>query len=137
MSLRLVTDSVADVPADLVEKYDIKVVPSLIVIGPQSYRDGVDMTREEFYRRLSTFDPPPSTAAPAAGDYQAAYRAVPDSRVLSLHIAETLSGIYNAARLGAQAFGDRVKVIDTGSLSLGAGWQVIAAAEAIASGKTL
>jgi DegV family protein with EDD domain len=137
MPIHLVTDSVADLPAEFITKYGIKVVPSLIVVGPQIYRDGVDLTREEFYRRLPGLDPVPTTAAPAAGEYAQVYRALPAGPILSLQIAASLSGIYNSARLGAQEFGDRVRVIDTGSLSLGAGWQVIAAAEAAAAGKSL
>lgn len=137
MPISLVTDSITDVPADAIEKYRINVVPSLVVIGPQTYRDGIDMSREEFYRRLPTFDPPPSTAAPAAGEYEAVYDALAGSPILSLHTAATLSGIYTAARLGAQGLGDRVRVIDAGSVSLGVGWQVIAAAEAIAAGRPL
>jgi DegV family protein with EDD domain len=137
MTISLVTDSTADVPADIVECHRIKVVPSLVVMGGQPYRDGVDMTRDEFYRGLATFDPLPTTAAPAAGKFEAAYASMPDGPIISIHTAATLSGIYNAARLGAEPFGDRVHVIDSGSLSMGVGWEIIAAAEAIASGLTL
>lgn len=134
MTISLVTDSTADVPADFVECHRIKVVPSLVVMGGQSLRDGVDMSRDEFYRGLATFDPLPTTAAPAAGEFEAAYASMPDGPIISIHTAATLSGIYNAARLGAEPFGDRVHVIDSGSLSMGVGWEIIAAAEAIASG---
>lgn len=134
MTISLVTDSTADVPADIVERYGIQVVPSLVVIGGQPFRDGLDVSRGEFYRRLAAFDPLPSTAAPAAGEFASVYASLPDGPILSIHTAATLSGIYSAARLGAESFGSRVTVVDTGLLSMGVGWQVVAAAEAAASG---
>ncbi|MBM4421943.1 MAG: DegV family protein [Chloroflexi bacterium] len=137
MTINLVTDSTADVPPDLVERHGIRVVPSLVVMGGQSFRDSVDISREEYYRRLAAFDPLPTTAAPAAGEFETVYASLPEGPIVSIHTAATLSGIYNAARLGAEPFGGRVRVIDAGSLSMGVGWPVIAAAEAIAAGLAL
>lgn len=137
MPISLVADSTADLPAEIVERHSIRVVPSVLVVGGQSFLDGVDMTREEFYRRLSTFNPPPTTAAPAAGEFEAVYGSLPDGPILSLHPAHTLTAIINSARLGAERFGERVRIIDTGSLTLGLGWQIIAAAEVIAAGGVL
>jgi DegV family protein with EDD domain len=137
MTISLVTDSTSDLPAELASRYNIRVVPSLLAIGEKSYRDGVDMTRAEFYAQLKTFNPLPTTAAPGAGEFEAAFLAAPDGPVISLHTASTLSGLYNSARIGAQSLGERVTVIDTGSLSLGVGWQTLAAAEAIELGAAL
>ncbi|MBI3241719.1 MAG: DegV family protein [Chloroflexi bacterium] len=137
MTISLVTDSTADVPADLVERFGIRVVPAVVVMGGQTYRDGLDMTRDEFYRRLPTIDPLPSTAAPAAGEFEEVYDSLPDGPIISLHLAAAFSGIFNAARIAAQKFGDRVTVVDTGTVSMGIGWQVIAAAESAAGGAPL
>lgn len=136
-AISLVTDSTADVPPELVERHGIRVVPAVVVMGGQTYRDGLDMSREEFYRRLPAIDPLPSTAAPAAGEFEAIYDSLPDGPILSLHLAAAFSGMFNAARIAAQSFGDRVTVIDTGTVSMGIGWQVVAAAEAVAGGATL
>lgn len=136
-SISLVTDSTADVPPELCARHNIHVVPVGIVVGEASYRDGVDITREEFYRRLTTYNPLPTTAAPAAGDFESLYDSLPEGPIVSIHLASTLSGVFNAARLGAEKFGERAQVIDSGSLSMGVGWQVIAAAEAIAAGNDL
>jgi DegV family protein with EDD domain len=135
--ISLVTDSTADLPPDLVAKYHVTVVPSGLILGGQSYRDGVDLTRDEFYKRLSTFAQLPTTAAPGAGEFEAAFRACPDGPVISIHTAANLSGLYNAARLGAEPLADQVTVVDSGSLSMGVGFQVLAAAEAIAAGADL
>lgn len=137
MTISLVTDSTSDIPAELAAGYHIQVVPSLVVIGAKSYRDGIEMTRAEFYAKLKTLNPLPTTAAPGSGEFEAAYLAAPPGPVISLHTASTLSGLYNSARLGAQSLGERVTVVDTGSLSLGVGWQILAAAEAIAAGAAL
>lgn len=137
MPISLVTDSTSDVPPAYVERYNIRVVPSLLVINDQPYKDEVEMPRGEYYQKLSTLNPLPTTAAPASGEFEAAYNSCPAGPIISIHTASTLSALYNSARLGAEAFGDRVTVADSGSLSLGVGWQLIAAAEAIASGATL
>jgi DegV family protein with EDD domain len=137
MKIGFVTDSTSDVPANLAEQYGIEVVPALININGKSYADGVGISREEFYTRLPGLKPPPTTSAPSVGSFQERYekllKAGTDS-VLSIHPPNELSGIFNAARLAAQEFGQRVKVLDSGQVSLGLGFQVVLAAEAAAKG---
>jgi len=135
--MRLVTDSTADLPAELVERHGIIVVPAVLNLGGRSYRDGIEISRAEFYERLPALRTPPTTAAPAVGEFEAAYAQCGEAEIVSIHIAGQLSGVYNAARLGAEALGKRVTVIDSGQTSMGLGWQVLAAAEAIAAGKPL
>jgi DegV family protein with EDD domain len=140
MRIGLVTDSNADLPPEVVARYAIEVVPSLINIDGRSYEDGIEITREEFYNRLPRMKPPPTTSAPSVGAFQVRYEKLlrqGAQSVLSIHAANTLSGIYNGARLAAQEFGERVKIIDSGQLSLGIGFQVLAAAEAIARSAVL
>jgi DegV family protein with EDD domain len=137
MKIGFVTDSTSDIPANLAEQYGIEVVPALININGKSYADGVGISREEFYTRLPGLKPPPTTSAPSVGSFQERYekllKAGTDS-VLSIHPPNELSGIFNAARLAAQEFGQRVKVLDSGQVSLGLGFQVVLAAEAAAKG---
>lgn len=140
MSVAIVTDSTADLSPEQCVRWGVTVVPALVVIGGKALRDGVDLQREDFYRRLETLDPPPTTAAPSSGEFAAVYRRLLDEgaeAVLSIHCASTLSGIYGIARLAAQPFGDRVRVMDSGSLSMGLGFQVLAAAQAARQGATL
>jgi DegV family protein with EDD domain len=140
MKIRLVTDSTADIPADLAGQHGIEIVPALVHIGSHSYTDGIEISREEFYTRLPDMNPPPTTASPSVGSFQERYekllRAGADF-VISIHPANELSGVFNAARLAAEAFGERVKVLDSGQVSLGLGFQVILAAEATAHGALL
>ena len=140
MKIGFVTDSTADVPADLVVQHGIEIVPALVNIGGKSYTDGIEISRETFYDRLPDLNPPPTTASPSVGSFQERYekflRAGADF-VVSIHPPTELSGIFNAARLAAEAFDQRVKVLDSGQLSLGLGFQVIIAAEAAAHGAIL
>lgn len=135
MKIGLVTDSPADIPVSLAAQYAIEVVPSVLVIDGKSYVDGKDITREEFYTRLPAFKTAPTTASPSIGDYQLRYRKLLDGgyeHVISLHTAEKLTSIAGVARQAAADFPGRVTVLESGSLSLGLGFQVLAAAEAIA-----
>ena len=137
MKTGFVTDSTSDIPARLAERYGIEIVPVLVNINGKSYADGLELSREEFYTRLPALKQLPTTSSPSVGSFQERYekllRAGADS-VVSIHPPDALSGIFNAARLAAQDFGTRVTVLDSGQLSLGLGYQVILAAEAVAQG---
>jgi DegV family protein with EDD domain len=140
MKLGFVTDSTADVPPDLAGQHGIEIVPAIVNIGSKSYFDGIDISREEFYNRLPDLNPPPTTSSPSVGAIQERYEKLLRAGaefVISIHPPNELSGIYNAARLAAEAFGQRVKVLDSGQVSLGLGFQVIMAAEAAAKGAIL
>ncbi len=140
MRIGLVSDSTADIPVDIQGKYGIEVVPAIININGQSFQDGRDISREEFYTRLPGMKPPPTTSAPSVGAFQEKYERLLSGgmdQVISIHAANSLSGIFNAARLAAQEFNDRVHVIDGGQLSLGTGYQVLTAAEGIRAGALL
>ncbi len=137
MKIGFVTDSTADLPTDLAGKHGIEIVPAIVNIGNNSFSDGIDISREEFYNRLPNLFPSPTTSSPSVGSIQERYekllRAGADF-VISIHPPNELSGIFNAARLAAEAFGQRVKVLDSGQVSLGLGFQVIMAAEAASRG---
>ena len=140
MKIGLLTDSTSDVPVDLANQYGIEIVPALVNIGSKSYRDGIEISREQFYTRLPELKPPPTTSSPSVGSFQEYYekmlRAGADF-VISIHPPNALSGVFNSARLAAEAFGQRVKVLDSGQTSMGLGFQVILAAEAAAHGAIL
>lgn len=137
MKLGLVTDSTSDLPPYLIDQHGLEVVPSILVLEGREYADGEGISREEFYRRLPDFKTSPTTASPSIGSFQERYEKLLRAgaeQVLSIHAPAALSGIFNAARLAAQAFDGRVTVVDSLSLSLGLGFQVLAAAEAAGDG---
>lgn len=141
MSIKIVTDSTCDLPADVIAKYGISVVPLYINIGKQGYLDGVDISREQFYKNLPTYPAHPTTAAPSPLKFHSVYDALADegaTEVLSIHISTSLSAVLDTARIAAQDTKSiPVTVFDSRQLSLGTGFLVEKAAELAAQGKTM
>lgn len=134
MKIGIVTDSTADIPKEIQERYNIAVIPAVLMINGQSYLDGHGISREEFYRLLPSLNSPPTTATPSLLAFKNIYAKLFDNgfqHIISIHAAQTLSGIYNTALSVAQSFQDQITVLDSQSLSLGLGYQVIHAAEMI------
>ena len=141
MTIRIVTDSTCDLPSSLAEAHGITVLPTYVNVGRQSFLDGVDLTRAEFYERLPQYNRPPTTAAPAVGAFSTVYEKLAQegaTHVLSIHLASSLSGLCNAARLGAQAAeGIEVTVFDSQQVSMGLGFMALSAARAAQAGATM
>jgi len=132
MKIGIVTDSTADLPAYLIEEHSIQVIPTILVLEGKEYADGIGITREDFYTRLPAFRIPPTTAAPSIGDFATPYETLLSQgcdHIISIHSASQLTTIVNVARQAAKEFPDKVTCVDSGSLSLGLGFQVLAAAE--------
>lgn len=125
MRITIVTDSTADLPQEVVQQHDIHVVPLYINIGEESYQDGIDMTREQFYRGLPNFKKHPTTAVPGIDAFVSTFeRAIKNGAdaIISLHISKVLSNTVDVARLAAERIKKiPIHVLDTGNLSLGIG----------------
>jgi DegV family protein with EDD domain len=137
--VRIVTDSTADLPAEIVTRYGITVVPLQVLFGAESFRDGVDIHPELFYRKLREAKELPTTSQPSPTEFAAVYRelARDGSPVVSLHLSLELSGTYQSARIGAAGVdGADITVIDTRSASIGLGLIVLEAAKAAQAGKS-
>jgi len=95
MTVRILTDSTCDLPADIVAGLGITVLPLYIHVGNEHYADGVDLTREHFYQNLRHFEHHPTTAVPSPAKFHALYETLAEegaTEILSIHISETLSG---------------------------------------------
>ncbi len=137
MKLGIVTDSTADLPSYLIEQHEIEVVPAILVIDGKEYVDGQGISREEFYTQLPTYKKAPTTAAPSIGEFTLRYERLLSkgcTHILSIHPAEQLTTTVNVARQAAHEYINDVTVVDSRSLSLGLGFQVLAAAEEAESG---
>lgn len=137
MKLGIVSDSTCDIPSFLIEEHQIEIVPCLLVIEGKEYVDGKDITREEFYKQLSSLQTSPTTAAPSIGDFATRYESLLTrgcDHILSIHAAGSLTSILSVAKQAASNFPGRVTCVDSTSLSLGLGFQVLAAAEAAEMG---
>ena len=137
--MQIVTDSGTDLDLSPERAGELKihVVPLVVTLEGQSYREGVDIQPDEFYRLLAATHSLPSTSQPSAGDFAETYRrlAVTDPDILSIHMSSGLSGTLNAARAGAELVPEaNVTHVDTKTLSAAAGWQVEAAARALKAG---
>ena len=140
MRIAVVTDSTSDIPYDLAEKHRIQIVPNVIVIDGQSIEDDRAFSRRDFYEKLPQMKRIPTTATASSGIYVTLYEDLfreGSHSILSIHASSQLSGIYNAASAAAQAFDGRVKVIDSQQVSMGLGFQALAAAEAAEEGLPL
>lgn len=137
MRIAIVTDSTSDISTEHAEKFNIRVIPTILIIKGEEYIDGEGITREEYYQLLPELNPPPTTAAPASGMFSKVYEEAFNKgydHIVSIHVASALSGVYNAAKVGAEEFGGRITVVDSGQVSLGLGFQAVAAAEVVAGG---
>lgn len=117
----VVTDSTADLPDEWRTRYDIEVVPLKVLFGNETFRDRVDMTNEEFFRRLGEATKLPTTSAPSPGEFAEVYeRLAKDYEgCISIHIGAQLSATAEAARVGAQSVeGFRVEVIDSETVTM-------------------
>jgi DegV family protein with EDD domain len=141
MTVRIVTDSTSDLPPEVVAESGITVVPLYVNLGAESYLDGVEISRNEFYARLPSASPPPVTSAPGTAAFTAIYRRLIDegaSGILSIHISSTLSNVYNVARMAAASIGEvPVRVLDSGQITLGTGLLAAQAAVLAGSGAAL
>ena len=141
MTVKVITDSTADLPPALAEELGITAVPLNVHFGTEVYRDGVEITADEFYRRLVTASRLPTTSQPTPGDFLSAYDEMGQTtdEILSVHISAKLSGTMNSATQAREEYGGecRIEIIDSLQGSMGLGMLAIAAAEAARRGGSL
>ncbi len=119
-AVKVVTDSTADIPQELARKLGITLVPLSVLVGDESFRDGIDITPNEFYKRLPNMEKIPTTSQPSPGFFLKAYEELTadGSFVISMHISSKLSGTYENAAIAARNFpAGRVRVVDSQTVS--------------------
>ncbi len=141
--IRIVTDSTCDLPADLLARYRIRVVPINIQFGQESFQENVTLGQDEFYRKVAALNQIPTTSQPSLGQFARAYQAVAAEEntgaILSLHITGHLSGTYHAAVVAAGQMPETppITVFDSLSGSMGLGFMVLEAAQLAEAGATM
>ena len=136
----LVTDSNAQLPPELAERYGVEIVPLTVTVDGTEYLEGVDLDADEFYARFEKARPAVSTAQPSPGLFAAAYEAVAErgaTEILSVHIGSSVSGTVNSARLASQVSPVPVRIVDTGTASFAVSLCLWEGAEAVVGGATL
>ena len=120
-SFAVVTDSTADLPNEWRDRYEIEIVPLKVLFGQETFRDRVDMTDEQFFRRLAASTSLPTTSAPSPGEFADVYRRLAQDHdgCISIHIGAQLSATAEAARVGASSVdGFTVNVVDSETVSM-------------------
>ncbi|MFC1984556.1 DegV family protein [Chloroflexota bacterium] len=138
MTIKIVTDSAADLPTHVTQEHKITVVPSYLRFGSEVYRDGVDLTADEFFSRLSDEKVLPATSIPSPGDFAEAYDKLAEEtdQILVITISSKLSGIYEVAlqSMGLMKKKCSVEVIDSQVAAMAEGLLVISAAKVARTG---
>lgn len=138
MTVKVVTDSTADLPQEVVDELDITVVPLTVLFGQETYKDGVEITRDEFFERLVNGTVLPRTSQPSVGDFVEVYKKLSDEgyEIVSVHVSDKLSGTMNSARLAAEEVpGAKITIVDSGTAALALGLVAKATGEAAKAGK--
>lgn len=139
--ISVVTDSVADLPKEIVIELGISVVPLLLRFGSAEYRDGIDLTSEAFYEKLRGSDELPTTSMSPPAVYAALYDELSERTegVLVITLSSRLSGTYEVARraVGLMRRSGRVEVMDSCTATMTEGFIVMKAAQAAREGATM
>ena len=141
MTVKIDTDSVADLPPKVAEELGISVVPLLIRFGEEVYRDGIEMSNDEFYRRLKNSQELPVTSVPPPTAFAETYDKLADDtdQILAIMLTSKLSGTYDVALQGIELMKRKclVEVIDSQWATMAQGFIVMSAARAANAGATI
>jgi DegV family protein with EDD domain len=141
MTVKVITDSTADIPPEIIKQLDIRIVPIYVRFGDKIYRDGVDIQSKELYSMLDSSPIHPATSQPNPEDFISVYSEYCNSveGITSIHISSRVSGTYNSAATAKKTMESKcpIEVIDSRFNSSGLGLVVIAAARLAQSGAAL
>ncbi len=136
--IKIIADSTCNLPEDILAEHDIRIAPVAIQFGNETYEEGIDIDRELFYRKIEQLGMIPTSSQPTPAWFAKHYRELTDQghSIIVITVTSKHSGTYNSAMLGKQMVPEAdVVVVDSLSVSLGTGWMVLEAAEAIQAGK--
>lgn len=136
--IKILSDSTCDLSKELVERYDLGIIPLYVRLGEKEYLDGVNITPEELYKWSDEHGETPKTAAPSIEDISKYLDPKSGDEYIVFTISSSMSASYNNVRLAAEdlEMSDRVYVIDSANLSTGIGLLVLYAAELKKAGKS-
>ncbi|MFC2019027.1 DegV family protein [Chloroflexota bacterium] len=141
MTVKIVTDSSADLPAEVIKELGITVVPLYVRFGEQIYRDRVEISEDEFYQRLSRDPVHPSTTQPTPQDFVEVYQKLAKEAdgIISIHLSAKLSGTHESAIMARDMIekGCPIEIFDSQRLTMALGLIVMAAATMAKAGKDM
>jgi DegV family protein with EDD domain len=136
--VRIVTDSTADLTQEQQRAAGITVVPLNVHFGDQVFRDHVDLSTDDFFRRLEAAPQLPRTSQPSVGAFEEAYRTLRQGgdEIVSVHLSSKVSGTYNSALMAAHSVGDSaIEVVDSLSTSMALGFMALEGAKLARAGR--
>jgi len=140
MAIAIVCDSTADLPREIIKKYGIHVVPLKVHFGEEEYRDGVDISPQEFYKKMQASGVLPTTSQPSPGEFAESYHSIlkeGKNTIISIHISAHLSGTHRSAIVAKSMLPKAdIEIVDSKQASTVLGLIVLEAARAAKSGKT-
>jgi DegV family protein with EDD domain len=141
MNIQVVTDSTADMPEGTAAELGIRVVPIYLRFGEKTYRDGVEITKDDFYTMLASSPFHPASSQPNPEDFTGVFREYCENigGIVSIHISSKISGTFNSANIAKKTLNSQcpIEIIDSGLNSGGLGLVVTAAAKAAQAGGTM
>ncbi len=134
--MKIVTDSTADLPRDIVEKHNIEIVPLYVRLGEKIFRDYYDVSPVEFYQMLRETDDFPRTSQPSVDDFIRAYEKIGKNEdIISIHISTEMSATAQSATIAKQQLPDwKITIVDSRLVSIGLGIMVLETAKAVENG---
>jgi DegV family protein with EDD domain len=135
--IKIVTDSTAYLPGEMIQQHDIRVVPLYVHFGQEAFREGVELSNADFYTRLKDAPALPTTSQPSAGEFYNVFKELADAgdEIVAITISSKLSGTWNSAMAAKEMLPEAgISVIDSLSASVGLQLLIEAAIEAIAAG---
>jgi len=136
----IVTDSTPNIPEHLIKENQIHVVPLNVIWGEESYYDGVEITNAEFYTRLETDKVMPSTSQPSIAEFEVVFRSLYEDgyEILGDFLSEDLSGTISSATQAKKMLPKAtIEIVNSRSLAMAHGFQVLGAARAAKNGASL
>jgi len=142
LTVKVVTDSGSDIDPVQAKQLGITVIPTYVLFGDKAYRDSVDISTDEFYKKLSEHKVMPRTSTPSPGEFMETYRNLcrDTDEIVSIHITRKHSSILQAASLGRQLLdnsGCTIEIIDSGGVTIWQAMVAVAAAKTAAAGGSL
>jgi DegV family protein with EDD domain len=139
MMVKIVTDSTCDLPREVAEELGITVIPVNVHFGDEVYKDGIELSTDEFYRRLRTNSTLPKTSVPSPGTFRELYQmlARKSDAIVSIHVAAAMSATCESAKLGAAEVKHPISIVDSQTASMACGLLAVIAARAAREGAGL
>ena len=140
--IAILTDSASDITPDMIEGLDVTVIPIRLKIGENNYKDGVNLSKKEFWHKLLTEKVVPKTAQPSPAEFRDYYEELFNKgyeKIISLHISSKMSGTQQVAKVAREMLKREkdIIIVDSKSVTFGQAYQVLEAAKMIKAGVKL